>query len=292
MKQTTLTKLKLTASMLIFGTIRVVRRYLPCSSGVLALTRGALGSLFLLAVHFAGKKAFPREALRKNLALLCVSGALIGANWICLFEAYRYTSVAVATVCYYMAPVLVILLSPLLLREKLTARKLVCALAAVCGVALISGVSGDGAGIKGVLFGLAAAAMYAFVVILNKFITGLCAADRTLIQLAAATVALLPYVLLTGGFSSLELTPSSVALLLVAGVLHTGVAYALYFGSLGGLPAQTAALLSYIDPVTAVLLSAAVLKEPLAPLAAFGAALTLLAALIGDAEPQRRKAQD
>ena len=291
MQNNTSDKIKQIVAMTIFGTIGLVRRYIPYPSSVIAFIRGAIGSLFLLLVHFIRRDKFDGPAIKKNIVLLCISGALIGANWICLFEAYRYTSVSAATVCYYMAPVFVILVSPIVLKEAITLKKGLCALVAVGGMILVSGVIETGlSGITGVLFGLAAAVMYAIVVILNKFIKDISANDRTLIQLAAAAIAILPYVLLTEKGTVLDTSWFVLLMVAVAGIVHTGIAYSLYFGSMKGVPAQTLALLSYIDPIIAVLLSVVVLKEAMSLPAAIGVVLVIGATIVSEVQISRKKA--
>lgn len=280
---------KLTLSMIIFGTIGIFRRLIPLSSGLVAMSRGLIGVLFLLLVMRLRGDGMDRAAVRRKLPLLCLSGAAIGVNWILLFEAYNYTSVATATLCYYLAPMFVILASPLVLREKLTLRKLACVSAALLGMVFVSGVleASGGAGLKGVLLGLGAAVLYASVVLMNKQLGDVPAYDRTIVQLGSSAAVLLPYVLLVEEVSIEAFTPGVIALLLVVGIVHTGIAYALYFGSLMQLKAQTAAILSYIDPVVAVLLSALVLREHMSLLSGLGAVLVLGAAVISEL-PNRR----
>ncbi len=282
--------LMLISAMLLYGTIGVFRRYIPLSSGMLAFSRGLLGSLFLWGIVRLRGRGRAEWIGRKDLLLLALTGALIGANWMLLFEAYNHTTVATATMCYYMQPTLVILLSPLVLRERLTARRLACAGAAVAGMAFVSGAA-DGGGIgardlSGVAFGLGAAALYATVILLNKKLQVEDVYRKTAVQLTAATVALAPYVLLTEDFAAIRLDARAAVLVLIVGVVHTGVAYAMYFGSMKRLRAQTIALLSYIDPVFALLLSAAVLHEPITPLGVLGAALILGSALVGEGRRQ------
>ena len=276
-------KLKLITSMIIFGTIGLLRRSIPCSSEVVAMVRGFVGVTFLLLWRLIKGKKPDFARMKKKLALLLLSGALIGFNWVCLFEAYAYTSVSVATVCYYMAPVFVILASPFALKEKLTLKKGLCALVAFGGMVLCSGLGrGENSDWRGVALALAAALMYAAVILLNKRLTDMDAEERTAVQLFAAAVAVLPYVLKTGLPTASELTPTVVLLLLVAGIVHTGLAYTLYFGSLEGVSGQTAALMSYIDPVVALLLSALLLHETMSIAAAIGAVLVIASALISD----------
>ena len=284
---------KLTLSMVIFGTIGVFRRYIPLPSSLVAMTRGLIGMLFLLLVMLLRRGGMNRTAVRRKLGLLCLSGAAIGVNWILLFEAYNYTSVATATLCYYLAPMFVILASPLVVGERLTAKKLICVLAALLGMVFVSGVLETGGGssdLKGVLLGLGAAVLYASVVLMNKQLGDVPAYDRTIVQLGSSAAVLLPYVLLTEDMGALTFTPGTIGLLLVVGIVHTGIAYALYFGSLMQLKAQTAAILSYIDPVVAVLLSALVLREHMSLLSGLGAILVLGAAVVSEMPSRRSKA--
>lgn len=275
----------LVASMLMFGSLGIVRRYIPLSSAMLAMCRGVLGSVFLLffVLVRGGKLKLPE---RRTALRLVLTGAIMGLNWMLLFEAYNYTTVAAATMCYYMQPTIVILLSPLVFRERLGAKRLACAGAAIVGMLFVSGVLSGGAGqmqdIRGIIFGLGAAVFYATVIILNKKVVVEDIYAKTIIQLAGAALVMIPYVLITEGVPELALTPADIGLVLLVGVVHTGVTYALYFGSMQRLRAQTVAVLSYIDPVFALLLSAAVLHESLTPLGIVGAVLIIGSAIISE----------
>ena len=282
-------RMQIILSMVIFGTIGVFRRWIPFPSSVVALARSVIGLLFLLLLRLARREPLNREAIRRNLPKLLLLGAMLGTNWIFLFEAYNHTSVAAATMCYYMAPVFIILLSALFFGEKITPRKGLCAAVAVFGMVLVSDVMKSGLhGAKGLLFGLIAAALYALIVVLNRTLRDISAEDRTIMQFAASALVMLPYVLLTENLSALRPTPTVLLLLLLVGVLHTGIAYVLYFSGVTGVSAQTAALLSYIDPVVAVLLSVTVLKEPMSPTALLGAALVIGAMLASEIAPAEK----
>ena len=295
--------LMLASSMLIFGTIGLFRRYIPLSSGLLAFSRGILGALFLGLFLIIRRLSEQRcktgndgdiqesrtpacELPLRILFLLILSGALIGVNWILLFEAYNYTTVATATLCYYMQPTIVILLSPLFFHERLTAKKLVCAFLAVLGMFLVSGAAGEGIpqgdAFRGILCGLGAAALYASVVIMNKCIRNIDPYLKTILQLASASVCLLPYLAVTGQLSYVKLDGFSLFMLLVVGIVHTGIAYTLYFGSTDGLRAQTIALFSYIDPVSALFISVLFLHEPMGAAGLAGAVLILGAAFAAE----------
>ena len=279
-------KSMLLLSMVIFGTIGLLRRYILCSSGFLALSRAVIGAVFLLILVRMKKQKPDLTAIRKNGLLLALSGAALGFNWIFLFESYNHTSVATATVCYYLAPILVILFSPILFREKLTRRQRIGAICAMAGLIAVSGLPDTGlpgwGEWKGICFGLAAAVLYACVMLLNKKLRSIGPYDKTISQLFLAAAVMLPYVLLTENLSEMELSFHAIFLLLVAGIVHTGIAYWLYFGSMGALKAQTVALYSYLDPIVAIVLSLVVLKEPMTPISVIGAVLILGSAFLSE----------
>ena len=278
---------RLILSMVIFGTIGLFRRAIPYPSSVVALVRAVIGLVFLLLVRALRRQPLDLAAIRRNGGKLLILGAMLGANWIFLFEAYNHTSVAAATMCYYMAPVFILLLSAPLFGERLTPRKALCAAVAVFGMVLVSDVFSSGLhGARGLVFGLIAAMLYAAVVLVNRTLSDISAEDRTVMQFAAASLVMLPYVLATENVAALKPTPGALALLLIVGVVHTGLAYVLYFGSIAEVPAQTAALLSYIDPVAAVLLSLTVQREPMSPAALVGAVLVLGAMIASELEPK------
>ncbi|MGN0978202.1 MAG: DMT family transporter [Faecousia sp.] len=264
-------------SMAVFGTLAPFVRNIAVSSGELALYRAVMGAA-LIGVYLLAKGQNPFHAeMRREILLLLLSGAAMGVNWILLFEAYRYTTVSTATLCYYFAPVIVTALSPLLFREKLTRRQILCFLMATVGLALITGFesAGNGTNLLGILFGLGAAVFYAAVILLNKYIRNTAGIQRTFLQFLAAIVTLIPYVAATGGVTLAGLEGTGWLCLLTVGMVHTGITYCLYFSSLKELPGQRAAILSYIDPLVAVLVSVTVLREPLTWQQALGGALIL-----------------
>ena len=276
-------------SMAVFGTIAPFVRRISVSSGELALYRAILGAA-LIGVYLLIRRKNPFSAkLRREILLLLLSGGAMGINWILLFEAYRYTTVSTATLCYYFAPVIVTLLSPILFREALTPRQILCFAMATLGLVLITGVEGRG-NLTGILFGLGAAAFYAAVVLLNKYIRHTAGIQRTFLQFLAAIVILIPYVAATGGVTLSRLNPIGWVCLLVVGIFHTGITYCLYFSSLKAIPGQSAAILSYIDPLVAVLISVTVLQEPLSWQQALGGTL-ILGFTLWNLLPERQKSQ-
>lgn len=280
-----LARTKLILAMTIFGTIGIFVKYIPLPSSVIACVRGFVGVAFLLLMTFIKKTNISFRDIKKNLLLLVISGAFIGINWILLFEAYRYTTVATATLCYYMAPIFVTLASPFILKEKLTLKKGLCVFTALIGMIFISGIVGTGSlqiNVPGILCGVGAAFFYACVILLNKHIKDISSYDMTMTQLFVAAVVILPYTLLTADISTVTLDAKAIICLFVVGIVHTGFAYMIYFSSIGSLKAQTVAIFSYIDPVIAIILSALLLKEKLGLFGFIGAVLILGSTLLSE----------
>lgn len=271
---------QLILSMAIFGTIGIFVQYIPLPSATIVMVRAIVGALFVGGVMTVTRQKLTVDALKRNTALLIASGIALGMNWALLFESYRHTTVAVATLCYYMAPVFMILLSPVVLKEPLTSKKILCALIAIIGVALVSGTAAEGISTKGVLLALGGAVLYCAVCLMNMKMQGLAPMERTFVQLAISAMVITPYALASGsvGQITLEMLP----MLAVVGIVHTGIAYTMYFSVMTRLPSQTVAMFSYLDPITAVLLSALLLGQPMSGTQALGAVLVLGASFISE----------
>ncbi|MBO5256334.1 MAG: EamA family transporter [Clostridia bacterium] len=278
MKTTNRARWMMIASMTVFGTIGLFMRNIPVSSGELALYRAVLAAGFIGIYLLVTGQRIPFGAIRRQIPLLLLSGMAMGINWILLFEAYNYTTVSTATLSYYFAPVIVTAVCPLLFREKLTVRQIVCFVMSTVGLVLITGIGGGTSGGRdsiGILFGLGAAVFYASVILLNKFIRNVDGIHRTFLQFLAAVVTLIPYVAATSGVTLGGLNAAGWGFLLVVGLVHTGITYCMYFSALKELPGQKAAILSYIDPLVAVAISVFVLGEPLTFAQASGGVLIL-----------------
>ena len=266
----------------VFGTVGFFVRRIGLPSAQIALYRALMAILLLGGWLLVKRQSIPLKALRREIPLLFLSGGAMGFNWILLFEAYRYTTVSAATLAYYFAPVIVLFLSSLLFRERLTVVKIVCIILSAAGMVLITGAEGaaqETDHVKGVLLGLGAAVFYSAVMLLNRAIRNVGGLHRTFLQFCAAASVLLPYVLLTGGFAPGPGDPTGILCLVTVGVVHTGITYCMYFSALKDLPGQTSALLSYIDPLVAVSLSA-LLGEGITPRGVVGGCMILFSALV------------
>jgi RarD protein len=272
-------KVKNVTAMLIFGSIGVFVKNIDLSSSEIALLRGIIGSLFLICASFFVRQKFSFQSMKENIVLLLLSGAALGINWIFLFQSYKYTTISNATLSYYFAPVFVMILAPFVLKEKLTLVKAGCISAAMIGLFLVMNTDGGTSGAYnhpvGILYGLSAAILYASVILMNKFIKNLSGFETTLVQLMVAAIVLFPYVLLKDHLHSSSINSRSILLILILGVVHTGIAYFLYFTSFQELKGQTIAVLSYIDPISAVVFAAIFLGEGMGFIQIIGGILIL-----------------
>ena len=284
MNKELLAKLKICGSMAVFGSIGIFVKYLTLPSGFLVFLRALVGFLFLLPFVIAKRKDYSPSDIKTNLVPLVASGVCLGANWVLLFEAYRYTDVSIATLCYYLAPVFIVLLSPLVLREKLTLQKCLGIFLALLGMVFVSGIfsGSERANIIGIILGVCAAILYASVVFINKRIKNISAYNKTAFQFGISLIVTLPYSLLTEELDASMFDTRSIIFILILGIIHTGVAYVLYFSALRDVKAHTAAILSYVDPILALIFAALILKEIMSPLELVGAILVLGGAFLSE----------
>jgi len=288
MKREMNAKAKLSISMAIFGTLGIFTRNIAVSSGELALYRAVLAAMLIVVYLVGTKQKMNFKAIKKELFLLLLSGIAMGINWILLFEAYKYTTISLATLSYYFAPVIVTAVCPILFHEKLTGKQIICFIMSTLGLVMITGIGdiGGRSDYIGILFGLGAAVFYATVILLNKFIKNVEGIHRTFLQFLSAIVILIPYVIMTSGVTLRNLDGMGWINLLIVGLVHTGVTYCMYFSSLKELPGQKAAILSYIDPLVAVLISVIILGETMTMWQVIGGMLILGFTLWNEISPK------
>ena len=278
MKESNRSRLMMTVSMAIFGTLAPFVRRIGVTSGELALYRAIMAAGLIAVFLLVTKQKIPFTAIKKEIPLLLLSGMAMGFNWILLFQAYKFTTVSVATLSYYFAPVIVTILCPIIFREKLTKKQIICFIMSTLGLVLITGIgdlNGASSHLTGILFGLGAASLYATVIMLNKFIKNVEGIHRTFLQFLAAIMVLVPYVMLTPRSGLAALDGIGWICLLIVGFVHTGLTYCLYFTSLKDIPGQKAAILSYIDPLIAVVISVTILGESMSFIQIIGGLLNL-----------------
>lgn len=270
-------QLHLLLALLIWSTIGVVRRFVDFPSGFIALVRGAVAVLFLSIVVICLGKGFDWNGIKRNLGKLILAGCFLGTNWAILFEAYQHTNVAVAELFYYTNPIFVILLNPLIMRESITFRQCVCIMLALLGMIFVSEIYNLNVGAEdswGIVLAVIAAAEVAGLIFANKHIINIGTYERAIVQLVAATLVLIPYIMVTEDFTAINFADSnSWIVTLLIGIVHTGVAYYLYYNAIAKLKAQEICILGYTDPVLAILWSAVVFGETLGIVQIIGAIL-------------------
>lgn len=277
-------KIGLISAMLIWGSIGIFVKNIDFTSAQIALVRSVVGSLFLITFVILSKQNINKESIKSNFVILLLCSICLAFNWIFLFQAYNYTTVSTATICYYLAPIIVMFLSPIIFKEKLTLVKILCIIAAMIGMLCIAGIgSGSGSNnLVGILYGLLAACFYASVVIFNKFLKNISGIESSLVQLSIASIFLIPYVLLTDGLSFQNINSMSIILLLTVGVVHTGIAYLIYFSVIQKLESQTVAIFSYVDPISAIIMSSIILSEKMTFIQIVGGVLIIGSTFISE----------
>ena len=267
-------------SMLMFGTNGYLIAHISLQSGQIVLVRTLIGGLVLSAFVLLQKDVTLRKIQSESRNLLA-GGIALGLNWVALFAAYRMLNVSLATLIYYAGPMLVLLLSPRLFREKLTKRKVAAILIVAVGLLCISGsIAAGKLSMAGLITAIGSALFYAGLIIFNKRIRNTSGLQTAAIELDVAFVVVLLYVLFTSRLS--WPLAADIPYLLIIGLMNTGLAYFLYFSGMQRLPAQSVALISYVDPVSALLFSAWLLNEKMTMLQIAGAVFIIGGAIIGE----------
>ena len=289
-------RLALIITLMLFGTIGTISRFVDLPSAFMSCARALISTVVIVSYIYMSGRRPDFDAIRANALRIFLAGVCMSLNWVLMFEAFRLTSVAIASLLYYMQPIFLMLCAPVCFGERLSIKKTMCIVTAFLGMVLVTGVlspsvlsggtsatvSAAPGHIKGALFAIMAAVLYTANVVINKkFKRDINPIDSTCSQIFIAGMVLLPYVWMTTDVSSLSFNARSILLLLLLSVVHTGIAYIVYYTSSRLLEAQTIAILGYIDPVESVLLSAFLLKEPLSVRTIIGAVLILGSTSIG-----------
>ena len=266
-------------SLTLYGTIGLFLHFISYSSEFVVLCRGLLGSVFIFLVLHFRKEKIDRETVGKNLFPLALSGIALGLNWVFLFAGYRY-GIAISSLCNYMAPVIVVVITSLFYKEKINLKQILCIVMAFVGMLMLLGIfEGNSAvDIRCVLYGSLAAIGFVILVLINRRLQDIRPLEKTFVQLLFSALIVLPYVYFNGGFPK-AFDLRSTVLVMILGFLHTGVAYICYFSSIDVLPAQSIAVLGYLEPVLNLLIGALILHEKIGITGIIGALLIILASI-------------
>lgn len=269
-------------ALLLFGSNGIVASHIALSSYEIVFLRALIGSVFLIAVFFARGGAFTAWRAGRDFACLIVSGVGMGASWMFLYKAYVQVGVGVATLAYYCGPVIVMALAPAVFGERMTAAKGAGFLAVLAGMFLVNGRALMTDGLSwGLACGILSAVMYAFMVIFNKMAARISGLDNAMCQLTIAFLTVAVFTLIKQG-AAIDIPRGNLPAILMLGLLNTGAGCYLYFSSLQRLPAQSVAICGYLEPLSALFFSAALLGERLTPAQIAGAALIIGGAAFGE----------
>lgn len=274
--------IKYLIAVMIYGTNGFFVHFINASSEFVAMCRGLIGSLFILLVMFASKDLPNKNSINKNLDMLVLSGISLGLNWVFLFAGYKY-AIAITSLLNYLAPIMVIVITSFIYKEKLNNKQIICIFMALVGIVLISGlfdghISND---IHCFIYGILAAIGFVSLVLCNRKIKGIKPLDKTVVQLFVSFLTVLPFVIFNNGLPS-SLDTTSILILIMMGIINTGVAYIFYFGSINTLPVHKIAIIGYIEPVLSIIIGVLVFKEPISMYGVIGAVMILSAALLSE----------
>lgn len=273
--------------LLLFGSNGIVASFISLSSYEIVLLRTLIGSLLLIILFFAGRGKLTFYRHKNQFLCLAISGIAMGASWMFLYEAYSRIGVSISSLLYYCGPVIVMVLSPLLFKEKLTAVKVIGFLTVLGGVFLVnSNALSENADTFGIICGLLSAVMYSFMVIFNKKAASITGLENAALQLFISFLTVAVFVGVRQGFV-MDIPKSSILPIFILGLLNTGIGCYLYFSSIGNLPVQSVAICGYLEPLSAVLFSVVFLKETMLPLQIVGAVMILGGAILGECTAKR-----
>lgn len=269
-------------AVILYGTIGYFLHFVNAESEFIVMCRGFIGSLFILLVMFIRNDLPNIKSIKNNLLMLIISGVALGLNWIFLFAGYKY-GVAITSLFNYLAPIMVVIISSLFLHEKLSNKQIVCIVFSLIGIILVSGlfdgeINGD---IHCFIYGILAAIGFVILVLCNRKIKNIKPLDKTIVQLFVSFLTVLPFVLINSSIPS-NLDKDSILIILMLGIVHTGIAYIFYFNSIDTLPVHKVAILGYIEPVLSILTGAVIFNEKMSLFGGIGAIMILISALMNE----------
>lgn len=268
-------------ALLLFGTNGIVASRIALSSYEIVLLRTMIGSLLLIALFLLNKGRFQFYRRKKDFLFLAISGMAMGISWMFLYEAYQQIGVSLSSLLYYCGPVIVMALSPLLFREKLTLPKIFGFALVLLGLVLVNGnIVGDTQSHWGILCGILSAVMYAFMVICNKKAVQITGMENATLQLTVSFLTVAVFVTAVKGIQ-VDATSADLPWILLLGLVNTGIGCYFFFSSINDLPVQTVAICGYLEPLSAVVFSVLLLKESMSLAQVIGAVLIIGGAVLG-----------
>ena len=274
--------LKYIFSLLLFGTNGVVASYISLSSYEIVFFRTLVGSLMLVSIFIFSKREVSFKKYKKQTFFAILSGVAMGLSWMFVYEAYKQIGVSIASLVFYCGPIIVMIVSPILFKEKLTLPKILGFITVFCGVLLVNGQISHGGNIKfGLFCGAMAALMYSLMIIFNKQAKDIVGLEISTIQLVAGFVVVAVFIGFKQGFV-IDVPASSWIPIFILGLVNTAIGCYLYFSSISDLPVQTVAVCGYLEPLSAVVFSVLILGEVMSLPQIIGAVLIICGAIFAE----------
>lgn len=275
--------IKYLCALLLFGLNGIVASHIPLNSYEIVFLRTMIGSIMLIILFLAGKGKFHIKENRKDALFITLSGIAMGTSWMFLYEAYQQIGISFSSLLYYCGPVIVMILSPYIFKEKMTAQKNAGFIIVIIGIVLVNNTMISGKANKWGLFcGGMSAVMYFFMVTFNKKSEKITGIENSVIQLTVSFLTVAVFVLFKQGFI-ITIPNDAWIWILILGLVNTGTGCYLYFSSLSKLPVQTVAICGYLEPLSAVVFSVLLLGEKMTAVQAVGAVCIIAGAVIGSA---------
>ncbi len=274
--------IKYLSALLLFGLNGIVASNISLSSYEIVFLRTLIGSVLLVVLFLIGKGKFHIKEHKKDTLFIVLSGIAMGTSWMFLYEAYQQIGVSLASLLYYCGPVIVMILSPLIFREKLTTPKLLGFATVLVGIFLVNGNASQGnSNTWGLFCGAMSAVMYFFMVTLNKQSKNISGMENSVIQLVVSFLTVAIFTGIKQGFV-INVPTNAWVWIFILGIVNTGIGCYLYFSPLSKLPVQTVAVCGYLEPLSAVVFAALLLGETMTIIQIVGAVCIIGGAMIGE----------
>ncbi len=274
--------IKYLSALLLFGLNGIVASHIALNSYEIVFLRTLIGSVLLLFLFLLSKGRFHIKEYKKDTLFITLSGIAMGTSWMFLYEAYQQIGVSLSSLLYYCGPVIVMILSPLIFKEKLTVPKLVGFAVVLVGILLVNGNAADGnINTWGLFCAAMSAVTYFFMVTLNKQAKNITGMENSVIQLIVSFLTVGIFMLIKQGII-IHVPANAWFWVLVLGIVNTGIGCYLYFSPLSKLPVQTVAVCGYLEPLSAVVFAAILLGEKMTLIQVAGAACIIGGAMIGE----------
>lgn len=272
--------IKYITALLLFGLNGIVASNINLKSYEIVFLRTGIGSILLIALFLLKIRKTKTIKNRRDMMFITLSGMAMGISWICLYEAYAQIGVGISSLLYYCGPVILMALSPVLFRERLTFRKIIGFVFVMIGIFFVNKtVSGENIRVYGIVCGIISAFMYAFMVIFNKYTKEIKGLENSMVQLFVSFLTVAVFTAVKSG-AVIHISSGDAVWILILGLINTGLGCYFYFSSIGNLRVQTVAVCGYLEPLSAVAFSIFVLKEEMLPIQIAGAFLIICGAAV------------